>query len=180
MADAESEVEVEGEASPKKSGGLIKKLMLAGGAVALVAIGVFAGPLIMNAMSGSSDEEGAEGEQLALADVEPADGPALYQSLLPPLVVNIKDQLGDAHFMQLSMEAMARDQDVINAIREHTAVIRNNLILLYGSARYESVTTREGKEKLLQDGLEEIQSIVSPYVDGGRVEALYFTALIVQ
>jgi len=185
MADAENEVEVEGEgeASPKKSGGLIKKLMMAGAAVALIAIGVFAGPLVMNAMSGSDDAEGDEEagvEEVAVAEIERATGPALYQSLLPPLVINIKDQYGDAHFMQLSMEAMARDQDVINAIREHTAVIRNNLILLYGSSSYESVTTREGKEQLLQEGVAEIQSIITPHVGNKRVEAMYFTAFIVQ
>jgi flagellar FliL protein len=82
--------------------------------------------------------------------------------------------------MQMSMEAMARDQDVVNAIREHTPVIRNNLILLYGSATYESVTTREGKEALLQDGLDEIRTILKPHIGNAEVEALYFTALVVQ
>jgi flagellar FliL protein len=78
------------------------------------------------------------------------------------------------------MEAMARDQEVINAIREHTTVIRNNLILLYGSASYEAVTTREGKERLLAEGLAEIRAIMKPHIGDGEVEALYFTGLIIQ
>jgi flagellar FliL protein len=185
MADEDAEVEVEGEgegAAAKKTGGLIRKLAMPLGAVALMAVGIFAGPMVMNIVAGDSDEQADEAEAapVQVARAELPDGPALYQSLLPPLVINIKDASGSPHFMQLSMEAMARDQSVVNAIREHTPVIRNNLILLYGSATYESVTTREGKEKLLAEGLSEIQSILEPHVDGGEVEALYFTALVVQ
>lgn len=182
MADAESEVEGDGEASPKKSGGLLKIIMMTASAVVLIGVGGFVVPMVLNMVSGDSADETADGEEVLelAAAPEAPDGPALYQSLLPPLVINIKDANGDAHFMQLSMEAMARDQDVVNAIREHTPVIRNNLILLFGTASYESVTTREGKEKLLSDGLAEIQSIVQPYIGDGRVEALYFTAMVVQ
>lgn len=186
MADAEVEVEVEGEgegeATPKKSGGFLKIIMIAAAAVVLIGVGGIVGPMALNMISGDSADEAGEEAEVA-ETVEPPerpDGPALYQSLLPPLVINIKDADGDAHFMQLSMEAMARDQNVVNTIREHTPVIRNNLILLYGNATYESVTTREGKEKLLSDGLAEIQSIVQPYIGDGQVEALYFTAMVVQ
>lgn len=178
MADEAGEVQVE-EGAAKSGGSLIKKIAMPLVAVVILAGGIVAGPIVMNMVSGDSESEGADAEQIAL-DAAGADGPALYQSLLPPLVINIKDSAGSPHFMQMSMEAMSRDQDVVNAIREHTPVIRNNLILLYGSATYESVTTREGKEQLLQEGLSEIQSILSPYVDDGEVEALYFTALVVQ
>jgi flagellar FliL protein len=181
MADEDTELEAEVEAGASKSGGLMQKLMMAGAALGLMAIGVFVGPLVMNMMSGSPDDEGAEEDAVEeVVELAVADGPALYQSLLPPLVINIKNASGSPHFMQMSMEAMARDQDVINAIREHTPVIRNNLILLYGNATYESVTTREGKEKLLRDGLAEIQSILKPHIGNRQVEALYFTALVVQ
>jgi flagellar FliL protein len=180
-ADEAGEVEVEGGAG-KSGGGLIKKIAMPLAAVVLLAAGVVAGPIVMNMVSGNTDEEIADAEAAALevAGAVRRDGPALYQSLLPPLVINIKDAGGSPHFMQMSMEAMSRDQKVVNAIREHTPVIRNNLILLYGNATYESVTTREGKEKLLQEGLSEIQSILEPHIDDGEVEALYFTALVVQ
>jgi flagellar FliL protein len=175
MADEEIEVE---EAPKKSGGGLIKKLIMATGAIVLLAIGVLVGPLVLNMLAPSDD--GETEDEVALAVVEPADGPALYQSLLPPLVINIYDANGDPHFMQMSMEAMARDQDVVNKIREHAPVIRNNLILLYGSTSYESVNTREGKQKLLNDGLAEIQAILKPHIGSKKVEALYFTALVVQ
>lgn len=184
MADAESEVEDggAGEASPKKSGGMLKIIMMTATAVVLIGVGGFVVPMVLNMVSGDSADEAVDGEDIVELAAVPAvpNKPALYQSLLPPLVINIKDANGNTHFMQLSMEAMARDQNVVNAIREHTPVIRNNLILLFGTASYESVTTREGKEKLLRDGLAEIQSIVQPYIGDGEVEALYFTAMVVQ
>lgn len=164
------------QAPPQASGGMMKKLMMGVGALVILGAGIAAGPAVMKAISGGDpDAEGATEES------EPAgDGPPLYTSLHPPLVVNFKDSLGDTHFMQITMEVMSRDQTVINAVREHTPVIRNNLILLYGNARYEEVTTREGKEAMLQDGLVEIQDIMQEQIGEPGVEAVYFTALVIQ
>jgi flagellar FliL protein len=130
-------------------------------------------------MSDAPDESVAE-----VADVvEPVtvSGKApLYTSLHPPLVVNFDDATGATHFMQVTMDVMARDQDVINAVREHMPVIRNNLILLYGNSIYEEVTTRSGKEKMLADGLSEVQKVMKAQIGKTGVEAVYFTSLIIQ
>lgn len=154
-------------------GGMMQKLLIGGGAVVLIVVGVVAGPSVMNLVSAPADETDAE--------VEQATGkPELYTSLHPPLIVNFKDSLGDDHFMQVTLEVMARDQKALNAVRDHAAVIRNNLILLYTSVEYEKVTTREGKEKMLADGLVEVQKIVSERIGEPGVEALYFTGLVIQ
>ena len=169
MAEEEKDTEVVAESG----GGLMKKLMLAGIGVALLGAGVFGG---MTFFGGEAPAEDAEA-----AEAEPAGaGPALYTSLHPPLVVNFKDSAGDSHFMQITMEVMARDQNIINSVREHTPVIRNSLILLYSGAVYEEVTTREGKEKMLADGLAEIQAVMTEQVGEPGVEAVYFTALVIQ
>lgn len=163
------------EAEAQSGGGMMQKIMLIGGALVLVIVGVVAGPAVMEVVSPS--EETAEGE----VEEAPSLKPALYTSLHPPLIINFKDSFGDDHFMQVTLEVMARDQGVINSVREHAAVIRNALILLYTSALYEEVTTREGKEKMLADGLAEVQGIMAPYLgDGETVEALYFTGLVIQ
>ena len=143
-----AEEEKDTETAEESGGGLMKKLMFAGIAVALVGAGVFGGMTFFgNEAPAEGDEAAAEEEAL------PGDGPALYTSLHPPLVVNFKDSLGDSHFMQITMEVMARDQNIINSVREHTPVIRNSLILLYSGVIYEEITTRDGKEKMLADGL---------------------------
>lgn len=161
------------EAAAESGGGLMKKLMFAGIGAALLGAGVYGG---MTFFGGDVPAEDAAAAEAAL----PGDGPALYTSLHPPLVVNFKDSAGDAHFMQITMEVMARDQNIINSVREHTPVIRNALILLYSAAIYEEVTTREGKEKMLADGLAEIQKVMTEQIGEPGVEAVYFTALVIQ
>lgn len=170
MADEENAT----EAAAEKSGGKGKMMIIGGIAVVMLAIGIFAGPAIMNMISPPAEDAAAA------AEAEPTDGPALYTSLHPPIVVNFKDEYGDAHFMQITMEVMARDQEVINSVREHTAAIRNSLILLYSGAIYEEVTTLDGKEKMLEDGLAKIQDVMTETIGEPGVEAVYFTNLVIQ
>ena len=170
-----AEEQVQEEGAEEKSGGMGKMLLIGGIAVVMLVVGVFAGPAIMNMISPPEPEEGAEA-----AEVEPPKGPAIYQSLHPPLVVNFKDSVGDSHFMQITMEVMSRDQGVINDVRDHTPMIRNSLILLYSGAVYEEVTTREGKEQMLADGLAEIRKVMADTTDAELIEAVFFTALVIQ
>ncbi|MEX2257887.1 MAG: flagellar basal body-associated FliL family protein [Woeseia sp.] len=157
----------------KSGGGLVKALIAAGGGLMLIVVGVFAGPLVRNMGSDPADD----GASASAAESVQA---AFYISLDPPLVVNFKDALGDNHYMQIDMELMARDRAVIDAVKEHAPVIRNSLILLYGNADYDAVTTRSGKEAMLSDGLAEIQAIMTEHIGSPGVEAVYFTNLIIQ
>ena len=170
MAEEEAN---ENQESAEKSGGIGKILLFAGIAVVLLAIGVFAGLTLMKPDAPAETDDTAEADAATPA-------PAFYTSLHPPLVVNFKDELGDPHVMQITLEVMATDQVSINSVREHIPVIRNSLILLFGSSVYEEVVTREGKEQLLADGLVEVQRIMTEKVGDHEVEALYFTGLVIQ
>lgn len=173
MADEENETQVVTE--PPK-GGMTNMLILAGGAVALLIAGIFAGPLIKDMISGSPDEEGETAEEVVVDSSEPA----IYQTLHPPLVINLVDSNGASHFMQITLDVMSRDQDSINALREHTPAIRNALILFFGTAKFDEVVTREGKERLLEQALAEIQGVMQERTGKPGVEAAYFTSLIIQ
>jgi flagellar FliL protein len=155
----------------EKSGGMKRALIAGGGAVILIVLGVFAGPMVRNLATGSPGE--AQSAEAPLSAV-------LYTSLHPPLVVSFKDDFGTSHYMQMSMDVMARDQKTIDAVKQHTPVIRNALILLYGNVDYDDLNTREGKEKMLADGLAEIQNVMTKQTGAAGVEALYFTSLIIQ
>ena len=82
--------------------------------------------------------------------------------------------------MQVTLEVMARDQATINEVREHIPIIRNALILLYSGYIYEDVSTREGKEMMLADGLAEIQRVMTQRIGKPAVEEVYFTGLVIQ
>lgn len=172
MAEEQNETQVVAE---KSGGGMTKMIMFGGIGIALLIAGVFAGPAIKNMISSPPAEDEA------VEDGAPASaGPAIYQSLHPPLVINFKDSFGDSHFMQITMEVMSRDQEVINAVREHTPVIRNALILMFGNADYDVVTTREGKEQMLDEALSEIQGVMEERIGETGVEEVFFTSLIIQ
>ena len=168
-----AEEATENEAPAEEKGGAMKKIILIVGALILLGGGAFAGMTFLGGEEEMAAEEAAEG-------AGPTEDPAIYQSLHPPLVVNFKDQFGESHYMQITMEVMARDQGVINSVREHTPVIRNELILLYANSIYEEVVTRDGKEQMLADGLSAIQGVMNEQIGEPGVEAVYFTALVIQ
>ncbi len=173
MAEEANDTEIAEGAAEVKGGGMMKKMIFVFGALLLIGAGVFAG------MTFLGGDEPAESEEV-VEDGKAVSDPPLYTSLHPPLVVNFKDSGGDSHFMQVTMEVMARDQEVLNAVREHAPVIRNALILLYSGAIYDEVSTRDGKKKMLADGLAEIRTVMTEQIGEPGVEAVYFTALVIQ
>ena len=178
MAEETGTQEVAEEAA--QGGGLMKKLLLAVAALVLVGVGAFVGLTFMGGDDVVLDEDGNPIEAEAEEPESGGDGPTFYTNLAPPLVVNFKDRLGDDHVMQVTLEVMARDQATINQVREHIPVIRNALILLYSSYIYEDVSTREGKEQMLADGLAEIRRVMTQRIGKPAVEEVYFTGLVIQ
>ncbi len=176
---AEETDKQEGEEEAPAGGGMMKKLIIAGAALVLVGIGAFAGLQFMGGDEPQLDEDGNP----IVAEEEPVpegDGPAFYTSLAPPLVVNFKDKFGDGHVMQVSLDMMARDQATINEVREHMPVIRSALILLYSGFIYEDVSTVDGKQKMLDDGLKTIRDTMTRRIGKPAIEEIYFTGLVIQ
>ncbi|HLT90954.1 MAG TPA: flagellar basal body-associated FliL family protein [Woeseiaceae bacterium] len=142
------------------------------GIVALAAAGL-GGSLLGARLAGTN--------ATAAGEAAPDTRPALYHSLLPPLVVNFRDSVGDSHYMQVSLDVMSRDPLVIEAVKQHSAAIRNSLILLFSDiVDYAAINTREHKERLLADALAEVREVVRERTGRDAVEAVYFTSLIVQ
>ncbi len=161
----------------EEKAGSKKKLIIVLVSVLLVVCGA-GGYFAFVAMS---DEAATAEDAVADADAESVgDEPALFAPLHPPLVINLKDALGQPHFLQITLEIMARDQAVVDEVKNHAAVIRNALILMYGTLDFDEVQTRAGKERMLADALAEIQDIIQTETGKTGVEAVYFTSLIVQ
>lgn len=169
MAEENTEAEAKG--------GKGKIILIAVGAIVLLAAGVFAGPMVQNMIGGGSAETAEDAEAVAEA---PQGKDAIYQGIHPPLLINFIDERGKGRFLQISLELLTREQSVVEAIKTHTPVIRNNLILLYGDIQYADVSTRDGKAKMLEMALEEINKILEEQTGEGGVEAVYFTNLVVQ
>jgi flagellar FliL protein len=103
---------------------------------------------------------------------------AVYYAIDPPLVVNFEDG-SVVRFLQITMEIMAHDQKAIDSVQKNIPLIRNNLLLLMSNRNYQSMMSREGKEKLRQEALTEINA-VQKKEGGPDVDDLLFTTFVVQ
>ena len=103
---------------------------------------------------------------------------AVYYAIDPPLVVNFEDG-SVVRFLQITMEVMAHDQKAVDSVQKNIPLIRNNLLLLMSNRNYQSMMSREGKEKLRQEALAEIRAVQKK--EGGQdVDDLLFTSFVVQ
>ncbi len=108
-----------------------------------------------------------------------AGKPAQYFSFDPPLVVNFDDTQA-VRFLQVQIDVMARDEKVIEAVKQNSPAIRNNLLMLMNNRDYKTLMTREGKETLRQECLKEVQKILKKETGSTGVEDLYFSSFVVQ
>ncbi len=153
----------EGEAKPKSKKGLLigvaAVLLLGGGGAAFFL------------MRGDQAHEEPQ--------VEP-QAPAKYLALDPPFVVNFQGEEG-AKFLQVAAQVMTRDVAIEALLKEHDPQIRNDLLMMLGAQSASTLRTREGKEKLREQCLDAVRTIVkSVGGEGEKVEALYFTSFVMQ
>jgi len=117
---------------------------------------------------------GAAGKEAAATTAEP-----IYLSMMPSFVVNLDDDEA-MRYLQVDMELMARDQKVIDAAKNHMPLLRNNILLLFGSKRYHQLVSRADKEQLQAETLAEVQKLLKEKAGAVGVEAVYFTAFVMQ
>jgi len=105
--------------------------------------------------------------------------PPIYHDIDSNLVVNFQGG-GRARYLQIGVQAMARDPAVIESLKQHHPLIRNNLILLFSDQSHEQLSTREGKAALAAEALAEVQAILTEQHGAAGVEAVYFTTFVMQ
>ncbi|MCG8316735.1 MAG: flagellar basal body-associated protein FliL [Pseudomonadales bacterium] len=162
MAEEEQK---EGEEKPKS------KMMLII-IIVLVAVLVGGGVAAFFLLSGGEEttEEVAE---------TPSNAPAIYFDLKPPFVVNYNWK-GRQRYVQISVAVMTRNEAVIEALQKHMPLVRNNLVMVFGSQEFEGLKTKEGKEALRQKALEELQLVVTDEIGEAGVEKVLFTNFVMQ
>lgn len=182
MADDDEQAEASSEAV-KQSGGLVKTVISAVGIFVLVLAAQVVAPLITNSLYGPpGGEEVAEGEEAIDDEEEEMEDlpPAIYQPLDPALVINFEQADGSTRFLQLTMQVMARDQAVIDAVQNHLPQIRNNYLFLISNREYSDLASVAGKEQLRAELLAEVRSIIKKNFGEEGVEDVYFTSFVMQ
>jgi flagellar protein FliL len=123
--------------------------------------------------------EPVDAEQ-AEAKADSKRGPAVYLAIDPGFVVNLADE-NEIRYLQLEIQVMTRDPRLAADLDTHMPMIRNRLLLLFSQQKSADLRTREDKERLQNEALEEVRSVLKS--EGGRsggVEALLFTSFVTQ
>jgi flagellar protein FliL len=104
----------------------------------------------------------------------------LFYKFDPAFVVNFGGE-GSARYLQVTIEAMARDQAILNTLKEEEPVVRNDLVLLYSGQDNATLMNNEGKEKLRAQTLDVVRKVLNDEgAKGSAIEAVYFTSFVIQ
>jgi len=124
---------------------------------------------------------GGSGSEAESAEEQEADTPQLDAHYFPleQLTVNF-GQGGPVRFLQVDIQVMARDKQVFQTLENHMPVVRNDILLLLGSQKYEEISTREGKEALREEIHAAINRVLQSQADSPGIEAVYFTNFVMQ
>jgi len=151
-------------------------VMIIGGLL-LVAVSI-GGVFFMMKSMGMLDGKGGGGHKKEQVVV--SDKPAIYFPLEPAFVANFKDR-GRTRFLQITMDVMTTDQKIIDEMKKHMPLIRNNILILLSKQDGEVLQSGEGKEVIREVILKELQEIMTEKTGMVKtVEALYITSFVTQ
>lgn len=195
MAEKKEDLDLDVEAGKSKTNLLIIILI-----VVILAVG--GGVAAMFLLSGDDSKKDKGEHNAGESESHAAPVHAIYSALRPTFIINFEDS-SKARYMQLDLSVMAHQQHSIDLVQEHSPVIRNNIITLLSSQKFEEVNTFAGKQKLQKQLLDsinqtidaEVKNIPAPKDEegdsnehgaatsdhGGKyIEAVYFTSFVMQ
>ena len=130
-------------------------------------------------LMGGEDAASDEAEAVTTEEAAPKPKTAHYLSLKPEFVVNLEDN-SRANYLQLEMQLMSRNAQILSSVEQHMPAIRNDILILLGGQKFETLSTREGKEQLRKDIVTAIHKTLELSAKDEGIESVYFTSLIMQ
>lgn len=154
------------EAPPQKS----KKMLFIGLAVGFLVLAGINGVLVWKVVSNdSADAKTVEQEEVVVEEEE--DG---FMYKLDPFIVNLFDDRGVRYLkVRLDIELWDLTEE---DMEKKTPKIRDSLIVLLSSKKYEEIGSLEGKARLREEILFRLNRILGE----GKAKEVYFTDFVVQ
>ncbi len=191
-------------ATPKKSGGMSKMLII--GVLAVVLMGATVGLTVMLVGGDKKahveeetgeDEEDEEDEHEEKAHKKKKKKKKkkrkkkkgkhkksklktpYYLELPKAIVVNLDGSSG-VRFLQISVALMVYDEAHVELLKKHLPVIRHSLVLLFSSQNFSELQSVAGKKKLQADALKTIREELEKLIGDPIVEAVYLPSIVGQ
>jgi flagellar FliL protein len=120
-----------------------------------------------------------QGDQKRVEEPKPVL-PLQFVPLDPPFVVNFQGRQ-TVRFLQIEVRLSSRELETVELMKANEPVIRNDLLMLFGTQDAAQLATREGKEKLRTESLAVVRKIVK--AEQGRpdtVDNVFFTSFVMQ
>lgn len=146
-----------------------RKMLFIGLAVGFLVLAGINGVLVWKVVS--NDSADAKAVEQVDAVKEPEDG-FMYQ--LDPFIVNLFDDRG-VRYLKVRLDVEVWDLTEEDMVKE-TPKIRDSLIVLLSSKKYEEIGTLEGKARLREEILFRLNRILGE----GKAKEVYFTDFVVQ
>jgi len=159
----------DGQEKPAKSR---KKLFILVG-IGLLALLLSAGGVAYFLLSGEEDEAATD------VPAEPVKQVALYQALEPPFVVNYTDG-GRQRYLQVSVVLMGRSPEGMAKLNQHLPLIRNQLVMLFGSEEFGALMSPEGKDALREKAGLAVKALLEKEVGDPVIDSVLFTNMVLQ
>lgn len=150
-----------------------KVILIAVGVLLLSGVGV--GAMLFLKENPPAENEAAD----EVIEKLPKVADPIYQGLDPDFVVAFQNPK-TVRFIKLSIEVMARDDDVIEDVKLHMPAIRDRIIILLSSKDEGSLLDTDGKEQLRKEVLVAVQAVLKANTGEPGVEAIYFTNFVMQ
>lgn len=166
-----------GEAAPAAKSGFGKTLLFILAALLLVGMSVGTTLFLTGVLGEAAPARSAQ--KPATAEEAQKKQPPIYVELGEPFVVNFIEG-NQIRYLQVRIETMTRDPAVPAAVARHLPRIRNNLVFMFSGFDYAALGTVEGKQKIRDEALAEVQSVLKQEIGNPGVEAVYFTSFVMQ
>ncbi|WP_338849029.1 flagellar basal body-associated protein FliL [Massilia sp. W12] len=98
---------------------------------------------------------------------------------IEPFTVNLQPEAGD-QYLQTTLTLQVGGQTQVDVIKANMPLVRSRLLLLLSSKKASEINTAEGKKKLSEEIVEQVNQ---PFIEKGpqqNVLGVYFTSFIIQ
>jgi flagellar protein FliL len=170
-----------GEEKPKSSKKTLLIIIVVAAVVFLAVAAVTTSLYSFGIFTSSKPKEEKAGQDKAARVEKGAEQkPMVYLPLSPPFAANFKNN-PEARMVQIDLTVAATDPVVIEAIKKHGPMLRNNLLLLLSGEDPAVLSTKEGKNALRAKVKEEIKKVVIRQTDRKEgVDEVFFTGFVMQ
>lgn len=176
MAEENTETVVDEAAEGGKKSGKLKLILIIVGVLLIAVIGGVGAMFML----GGSDEKAVS------AEVKPAKpAQAIYTKIRtlegnPYFTIVVPSKDDRTHYMQIYVEAKSREDEVVTALTKHMPKIVSNLNRLFSGQSFEEMRAGDGKQKVQEAALKEIQTVMQEKIGKPGVEKVLFTGFIMQ